>query len=152
MTELATPIDDGQCIGCGRDSVIGLKMRFEVDTDKSVSGVVTVPQPFQGWRDVVHGGVVALMLDEAMAYAAGAHGYLGVTAELKMRFRKAVPVGKALAVRGNVLWQRRDVFGIEATLCDASGALLASAEAKFVSRGKLAAGQRLGEPGARVGG
>jgi uncharacterized protein (TIGR00369 family) len=152
MPELATPVDDGYCIGCGQDSAIGLKMRFEVDDDNSVHSTVTVPQPFQGWRDVVHGGVVALVLDEAMAYAAGAQGYLGVTAELKLRFRKAVPVGEPLVVRGNVLWQRRNVFGIEATICDAAGTLLASAEASFVSRGKLAPGQRLGEPQARVGG
>jgi len=150
MTELANPVDDGCCIGCGQDSAIGLKMRFDVAEDRSVRSRVTIPQPYQGWQGVVHGGVVALVLDEAMAYAAGAHGFLGVTAELKLRFRKAVPVGEPLSVSGNVSWQRRNVFGLEASINDASGTLLASAEARFVSRGKLAPGQRLGEPQARA--
>jgi len=152
MAELAAPVDDGFCIGCGPYSGVGLKMRFEVEDDKSVRSSVTIPQLYQGWRDVVHGGIVALVLDEAMAYAAGAHGYLGVTAELKMRFRKAVPIGEPLVVRGNVLWRRRNVFGIEGSVSDASGTVLASAEARFISRGELAPGQRLGEPQARVGG
>ncbi|GAC1302596.1 MAG: PaaI family thioesterase [Vulcanimicrobiaceae bacterium] len=152
MPELAAPVDDGYCIGCGERSAIGLKMRFDVADDRSVSSSLTIPQPFQGWRDIVHGGVVALVLDEAMAYAAAAHGTIGVTADLKMRFRKPVPVGVPLVVRGNVLWQRRGVFGIEANVCDRSGAVLASAEARFVSRGALKPGQRLGEPQARVGG
>ena len=121
-------------------------MRFDVREDKSVHAELTIPQPYQGWRDVAHGGIVALVLDEAMAYAAAAHGYLGVTADLKMRFRQAVPVGEVLAVRGKVLWQRRNIFGIEASVCDARGRLLASGEGRFVSRGKLASGQRLGDP------
>lgn len=151
MTRDLSPIDDGYCIGCGLESEIGLKMRFEVADDGAVCSSLAIPPTFQGWRDIVHGGIVALVLDEAMAYAAGARGYLGVTADLKMRFRAAVPVGETVAVRGNVRWQRRDVFGIEASIHDASGRLLASAEGRFVSRGKLAAGQILGEPRARVG-
>ncbi len=146
MPELAAPVDDGHCIGCGRESDIGLKMTFDVRADKSVQGRVTIPQRFQGWRDVVHGGVVALVLDEAMAYAAGAHGYLGVTGDLKLRFRRAVPVDEPLTVRGNVLWHRRTVMGIAASVHDAAGSLLASAEGSFVTRGRLAPGQRLGSP------
>lgn len=143
MPELANPVDDGYCIGCGERSAIGLKMRFAV-ADDSVESRVTIPQRFQGWRGVAHGGIVALLLDEAMAYAAMASGYLGVTADLKMRFRKPVPIGEALLVRANVLWQRRSVFGISSTLYDASQTLLASAEASFVSRGKVPPEQKIG--------
>ncbi|GAC1306048.1 MAG: PaaI family thioesterase [Vulcanimicrobiaceae bacterium] len=146
MTELANPIDDGFCIGCGLESTIGLKMRFAIAEDRSVTSALTIARPFQGWSDVVHGGIVALVLDEAMAHAAGAHGHLGVTAELNVRFRKAVTIATPLVVYGNVLWQRRNVFGLEATVCDASQRLLASATARFVSRGELAPGRVLGEP------
>jgi uncharacterized protein (TIGR00369 family) len=141
-----TPIDDGHCIACGVHSAIGLHLRFEVAGDASVRSRVTVGAAFQGWRDVVHGGVVAMLLDEAMAYAAGARGLLGVTADLKMRFRQPVPVGAELLLRGNVLWQRRNVLGIAANITDAAGTLLASGQGSFVSRGTLAPGERFGEP------
>jgi len=144
MAELARPIDDGHCIGCGTESEIGLKMRFAVKADDSVESRVTVGQAFQGWQRVVHGGIVALLLDEAMAYAAGARGHVGVTADLKMRFRKSVPVGEPLVVQGKVLWQRRNVLGIEASVQDEAGTVLASGQGSFVSRGTLPPGTRFG--------
>jgi uncharacterized protein (TIGR00369 family) len=119
-------------------------MRFTVQPDKSVESTVTVPAGFQGWRDVVHGGVVALLLDEAMAYAAGAAGEIGMTADLKLRFRKSVPVGEPVVVRAHVVWRRRNVLGIAASIRAASGTLLASGEGSFVSSGTL-------EPGATFG-
>ncbi|GAC1444529.1 MAG: PaaI family thioesterase [Vulcanimicrobiaceae bacterium] len=146
MTSLERPVDDGHCIGCGTGSAIGLHMTFATADDRSVASRLTIPQRFQGWRDVVHGGVVALVLDEAMAYAAGAHGYLGVTGDLKLRFRQPVTVGVPLVVRARVRWQRRTVLSIEATLHDEAETLLASAEGSFVARGVLAPGEQLGTP------
>jgi uncharacterized protein (TIGR00369 family) len=143
--EAAVPIDDGNCIGCGRHSSIGLKMRFLVNEDRSVESTLAVGPEFAGWRDVVHGGVVALLLDEAMAYAAGAHGVLGVTGELRLRFRKPVPVAAPLVVRGHVRWQRRHVLGISASVSDAEGNLLASGEGSFVKRGQLEPGTPFAE-------
>ena len=145
LDPLAAPVDDGHCIGCGKRSSIGLKMRFEASVDGSVESTVTVPERFQGWRGVVHGGVVALLLDEAMAYASAAHGYLGVTADLKLRFRGAAPIGAPLVVRSRVLWKRRNVLGLSATVASADGTVFASGEGSFVTRGKLPPGQKLGE-------
>lgn len=144
MTGLANPVDDGNCIACGPESTIGLHMRFSTAEDGSVESHFSVPPAYQGWRDIVHGGIVALLLDEAMAYAAGACGVVGVTAELKLRFRKPVPTGDPLVVRGSVSWRRRDVLGVLASVSDAAGRLLASAEGRFVSRGTLAPGVRFG--------
>jgi uncharacterized protein (TIGR00369 family) len=138
------PVDDGRCIGCGPSAPHGLHMRFTINPDKSVESTVSVPAGFQGWRDVVHGGVVALLLDEAMAYAAGAAGEIGMTADLKLRFRKSVPVGEPVTVRARVVWRRRTVLGIAASIHGPSGTLLASAEGSFVSHGTLAPGAVFG--------
>ena len=122
-----------------------MHLQFDEKADRSVESRITLEPAYQGWKGVAHGGIVALLLDEAMAYAAGAHGYLGVTAEMKLRFRNAVPIGEPLRVRGKVLWQRRNVFGIEASIVSDDGVtLFAASEGSFVSRGELAPGQRLG--------
>ncbi len=147
MKELADPLDDGRCFGCGQLSEIGLKMRFAELEDGVVECRIVLAPGYQGWRGAAHGGIVALLLDEGMAYAAAARGYRGVTADLKMRFRKSVPIGALVVVRGKVLWQRRDVLGIEASVRDERGTLLASGQGSFVSRGRLAPGERLGEIG-----
>jgi acyl-coenzyme A thioesterase PaaI-like protein len=138
-------VDDGQCIGCGPRAPFGLHMRFDVHPDKSVESTVTVGAAFAGWRGVVHGGIVALLLDEAMAYAAGAHGVLAVTGDLRLRFRASVPVDAPLRVTGSLLWRRRGVLGLVARINAADGALLASAEGSFVQRGALAPGTLFGE-------
>lgn len=143
--KLEVPVDDGFCFGCGPKSAIGLHMSFTELADRSVESRLVLSPAYQGWQGVAHGGIVALVLDEAMAYAAAAHGYLGVTGEMKMRFRHPVPIGASLLVRGKVLWQRRNVFGIEASIASEDGTTqFAGGEGSFVSRGKLAPGQRLG--------
>ncbi len=141
MSAVPPPIDDGRCIGCGKLSTIGLKMEFAIEPDLSVESRIRVGPDFAGWQGVVHGGVVALLLDEAMAYAAAAHGVLGMTGDLKMRFRRSVPVDAALVVRARVAWRRRDVLGITARVEAEDRTLLASGDGSFVKRGEV-------EPGA----
>jgi acyl-coenzyme A thioesterase PaaI-like protein len=145
VSESGGPVDDGHCVGCGPLSEIGLKMTFERLPDDAVESRLVIPARFQGWRGVTHGGVVALVLDEAMAYAAGALGVLGVTGEMKMRFRGEVPIGAPIVVRGKVLWQRRGVLGVEASVRSADGALLASATGSFVQRGTVQPGTRFAQ-------
>jgi uncharacterized protein (TIGR00369 family) len=120
-------------------------MTFERGDDESVTSRIVVPATFQGWRGVTHGGVVALLLDEAMAYAAGAAGVIGVTGDMKMRFRQSVPIGEPLIVRGKVAWRRRNVLSIEATVSNEAGTLLASGVGRFLSRGTLESGTRFAQ-------
>ena len=139
------PLDDGRCVGCGPLSEIGLRMTCaRVGADEVVSELA-VPERFAGWRGVAHGGVVALILDEAMAYAAGARGIIGMTGEMKMRFRASVPIGEPLVVRGKVLWERRSVLGIEADIRAQTGRLLASGTGSFVARGTVEPGTRFAQ-------
>ncbi len=70
---------------------------------------------------------------------------LGVTGEMKMRFRGEVPIGAPIVVRGKVLWQRRGVLGVEASVRSADGALLASATGSFVQRGTVQPGTRFAQ-------
>jgi uncharacterized protein (TIGR00369 family) len=133
---VSVPIDDGYCFACGPENPIGLRLRFEPEGD-GVRAETTLAAEFQGWQSVAHGGIAMALLDEAMAHAAGAAGHRGVTASINVRFRKPVPIGTPIAITGRVAWQRRNVLGLEAKLCDASGMLLADGEGKFVSMGPL---------------
>ena len=130
------PFDDGNCFACGPDNPIGLRLHFE-PRDDGVLAHVTLAKEFQGWRDIAHGGIAMSLLDEAMAHAAGHAGHRGVTASVNVRFRKPVPLGQDLEVRGRVAWQRRNVLGVEAFVRDASGTMLVQAEGHFVSMGPL---------------
>ena len=69
---------DGHCFGCGPLNMDGLRLTFTPGPDGSVAEYV-IPDRFQSWAGMTHGGVVALMLDEAVGWAAWHGGHPGVT-------------------------------------------------------------------------
>ena len=135
------PFDDGNCFACGPENPIGMHVHFAPAPDGEVLARVSLAPEYQGWRGIAHGGIVMALLDEAMAHAAGFAGHRGVTAMVRVRFRKPVPLERPIEVRGRVAWQRRNVLGVEGWIVDGSGTLLARAEGSFVSRGSLDAAQ-----------
>lgn len=134
------PIDDGRCFGCGRHNPIGLQLHFQIEGE-GASCRTTLGAVFQGWRGVAHGGIVMSLIDEAMAYAASAVGWKGVTAECTTRFRHPVPLDAPLLVQGRVVWQRRNVVGVQAEVLDEHGTVLASGEGKFVGKARIEPGK-----------
>ncbi|HEY0382185.1 MAG TPA: PaaI family thioesterase [Candidatus Elarobacter sp.] len=141
----AVPVDDGRCFACGPHSADGLHLRFEPAGEDAVRARITLPPRFQGWRGTAHGGIVMMLLDEAMAHACGRIGERGMTASMQLRFRAAVPLGEPLVITGTVKWRRRAVIALDATVADANGTVLASGEGSFVSAGPLGK-ERLGAP------
>lgn len=95
---MSSLVNDGYCFGCGPDNPIGLGLTFERDGDVYV-GYWTPQKVHQGWADRVHGGLLALVLDEALSFAAlETHGLHWVTAELTTRLLAPAMVGEALQV------------------------------------------------------
>ena len=132
-----TPVDDGRCFACGPENEIGLHLHFEPVREGQVRARTTLAGQYQGWRDIAHGGIALALLDEAMAHAAGAAGYRGVTASMNARFRKPVPIGAPLEIEGRVRWSRRNVLELEARVLDARGTVLVEGEGRFVSQGRI---------------
>jgi acyl-coenzyme A thioesterase PaaI-like protein len=136
------PFDDGNCFACGPTNPIGMHVHFDRAADgEGVLARLTLAPDYQGWRGIAHGGIVMALLDEAMAHAAGFAGHRGVTATVSVRFRKPVPLEQPIEVRGHLTWRRRNVLGVEASVLDAEGSVLARAEGSFVALGKLDAAQ-----------
>jgi acyl-coenzyme A thioesterase PaaI-like protein len=134
---MSVPVDDGNCFACGPENAIGMHLHFDADPDGGVICRTQLEPQFQGWRGIAHGGIAMSLLDEAMAHAAGAAGHRGVTASLTTRFRKPVPLGQPLVVRGIVGESRRNVLFLHATVTDAAGVVLLEGEGKFVSMGPI---------------
>jgi len=129
--------DNQHCFVCGQDNPVGLKTmidvdRIDVDRDaQSAQFTLAVPADFQGWKGMVHGGIISALLDEACAYAAMTFAGTVVTAELKTRFRKPVPVEQEVTVSAQVVKPTRRTVMVEAKLT-MQGEVLASAEAKMM--------------------
>jgi len=97
---------DGRCFGCGQENEEGLKMRFEPTADGSICEF-EMPERYQSWRGMIHGGMIALMLDEAVGWAGWHSGYPGLTGRLEVRFRQPLRLGDRVRVVGRVEKVRR---------------------------------------------
>jgi acyl-coenzyme A thioesterase PaaI-like protein len=87
-----------------------------------------------GYSDVVHGGILASIFDDAMAWAVRrSGGDWGVTADFHIRYRKPVTTGREYTVRGRVESRKGRKARTGALLTDANGVLFAEADALFVS-------------------
>lgn len=106
---------DGYCFGCGELNPAGLQMRFE-DCQGEAVCEYEVPERYQSWQGIVHGGIVALMLDEAVGWAGWHAGLPGVTGKLEVRLRQPLRVGDKVRVVGRVDRVRRTLVYASAFL------------------------------------
>ncbi|HID89083.1 MAG TPA: PaaI family thioesterase [Anaerolineae bacterium] len=93
------------CFVCGVQNPIGLKLAFYQDPEAGqVRATFTVPDVYQGYPGVVHGGIVAAVLDEVagravMLHRPGEEGLM-VTLRLTIRYRHPTPTETPLTAVG----------------------------------------------------
>lgn len=97
---------DGHCFGCGPLNTEGLRLVFVPGPDGS-SVDFEVPDRYQSWTGMAHGGIVALLLDEAVGWAAWHAGHPGVTGRLQVSYRRPLKLGEPIRIVGKVERVRR---------------------------------------------
>ena len=124
------------CFVCGVRNDAGLQIRF-YETNSSpaeVTAEYSVPSEYQGYPGIVHGGIVASMLDEVSSRTVfrGDPPRIVVTARLSIRYRKPVPVNTPLKLRGWVVEDKGRVITAAGQIFGPNEVLLAEAEALLV--------------------
>lgn len=91
---------DELCFGCGQKNPIGLKLKPVYDGEQ-VRAEFTPGELYQGWHNVIHGGILYTLLDEITAYAILCCGVdFGVTAKSEVRFKQVAPINEPIQVSG----------------------------------------------------
>ncbi len=123
--------EDRYCFVCGEENPLGLHLHPRRQ-DGTCEIIWTPPREYQGFSDVLHGGILSMLLDEVMAHAA--HGAAGTaaTARITTRFRAPARTGREMIVRGWVTRSRKALLFTEAEVLQ-DGELKASAEGLFVA-------------------
>ncbi|HOV85126.1 MAG TPA: PaaI family thioesterase [Syntrophobacteraceae bacterium] len=100
--------ESDNCFACSRTNPSGLKMNFYTDGQKIVSRVRVAPN-LSGWDQLVHGGILATMLDEAMGWGV-LHlvGRITLTKSMTVDFLKPAYVNRELKVESHILERRGD--------------------------------------------
>ena len=124
--------DDKYCFACGPLNPIGLHMEVSF-RDNKASSRLTLKQEFQGWSDIVHGGVVATILDEIMAHAVMHYVGQAVTTSLQITYRAALHVGEEFQAVGYVVEQKSRAAVAEAEIrLTNSKKVIAKGKSKFI--------------------
>ncbi len=123
------------CFVCGMKNVAGLKAFFYELEDGSVMARFTPQEVHQSYPGRLHGGVAAAILDETIGRALMVkygETVWGVTAELRLRFHRAVPLGEELRVIGRITRDTRRIFEGEGQLLLPDGTVAVSAYGKYI--------------------
>lgn len=121
------------CFVCGQDNPQGLHIRFERNDSGELTANWTPRPECEGFRGIVHGGIVSTVLDEAMSKAVAATDTEALTAEIRVRFRHHVDTGKVFQIRGWIVKRSKRLIETEATLTAPDGTEHAHAWASFLT-------------------
>lgn len=124
------------CFVCGLENEHGLGMVFHNAGPGRVQARYTVPQRFEGFPGVVHGGIIASMLDEAVGRVVMTEdpNHFLVTAKLELRYRAPVPLGEELLITGELQEKRRRFTRARGQITLPDGTVGAEAESLLADR------------------
>src|SRR5687767_2715534 len=122
------------CMVCGRENPHGLHLSLYVDEGSGrVETTFTPASHHIGCEGIVHGGVIATVLDEAMVWAATRRGRrFCMCGEMTVRFRQSPPMGRPLRVTAEVMQERAKLVQTSAAVIDEARRAVATASGKYV--------------------
>ena len=121
-------LPDNGCFVCGPANQHGLHLTFQQHADYYET-TFTPPAIYQGYQNILHGGIMATVLDEVMARYAWMLAGPAATAKMEIRYRNPAPIGRPITIRGWVTAIRRSgkAYEMAAKAILEDGTLLAEA-------------------------
>ena len=119
------------CFGCGDLNPAGLKLEFRFDGNKAVADFLP-QEKHQGYPGLMHGGVMAAALDEAMGWAMQPLGVWAVTGKMELKFRQPLPLHRKATVSGEVIRNRGRWLEVRGEIRNEEGRLMAESHGLFM--------------------
>lgn len=120
------------CFVCGSDNSIGLKLRFY--TDGEITRAKFLPDArYEGYKDMLHGGIVAAVLDEVMIKAILARDISCVTAQMAVKYKAPAMIGSELLFEGKIIEIKGRVITTFGRATNSEGRIVAEATGKYMT-------------------
>ncbi len=126
--------NNNRCFACGKENPMGLQVNPDITSDgRQVKIECTPPDYFQGWANVIHGGILSTLLDEAITYV-GIASFDGpaVTAQLEVRFKNPATVGAKLFVTASRVKMGKRLIEVEAHIDSEQGERIVEGSGKVM--------------------
>jgi acyl-coenzyme A thioesterase PaaI-like protein len=123
-----------RCLLCGSLNPRSLNLSFQAAADGAVRTSFQAHDELQGYDRILHGGVIAALLDGAMTHCLFHQQVKAVTGDLRVRFVHSIPCDALLDIRARILYSRPPLYRLKAEIAQ-DGRLMAWAEARFMEQG-----------------
>ena len=125
----AASAGQGMCFGCGKKNPLGLRLKFRRDGG-GVRTEFTPGEYYQSWANIIHGGIITTVLDEAMGHATLMSGHFGfLTASIHVNLKRPACVNGKLIVNAEVVRDRGKKIEVAGSLSLPDGTLVAEGKA-----------------------
>ncbi|MEO7295184.1 MAG: PaaI family thioesterase [Candidatus Limnocylindria bacterium] len=122
---------DHNCFACGSENAIGMRLHIEIG-EGTAQATWRAGDDYVGWSDKVHGGIIATLLDEVMAWAPSSYDSWAVTAEMTVRYRSPATPGEELVAEGRVVERRRRIYEVRGEVRGTDGRLVAEGSGRYL--------------------
>ena len=130
---LTVEVAPHRCFACGSLNDHGIHLELHVGEDRCWTELA-LPDRFQGWDGIAHGGIVCTILDEVMAWSLAATDNWGLTARMSVDFKRPIRIGTPIRGEGWIVSSRRRLHETAARIVDpATDEVLATATATYVA-------------------
>ena len=134
MKKIINPYDNelNMCFGCGQKNPFGLKLQFE-ESDDFLHAKWHPSEKYQGYTNILHGGIIAALLDEIGAWCVSVIiGTAGVTSEMKTKYLSPVYINKgSITLKASIAYRTEKNATINCSLYDGQSKLCAEAVTEF---------------------
>ena len=133
MEEVMNLEDNDMCYACGKNNAKGLHLEFSfIEQEKRIETTFVPSDDYQGWKGVLHGGIIATLLDETMAKLAQRLGYRALTASLDIRFKNVAKTSEPLYVNAEVVRFTKKLIYAKAVASRGDDSAIAEAQARLM--------------------
>ena len=150
MENILNPYDSdlNLCFGCGQKNPIGLKLKF-TESDEYLNAVWRPTEKYQGYPNVLHGGIIAALLDEIGAWCISVKvGTAGVTTGMNTRYLNPVYINKGeISLQAKAVENSEKYAKVICRLLDGKSKLCAESVAEYFLYPEEIARKRFRYPG-----
>lgn len=134
ITRRVLPAPSNHCFGCGKANPQSMRLKFTYDeTTREIATSFRLSKRYSGPPGYCHGGIIATILDEAMAKLNQPHQVTAVTAHMAIDYLRPVPLNQPLRAQARETANRGRRRFRSATLLNDEGTALACATGIFIA-------------------
>ncbi|MBD3343875.1 MAG: hypothetical protein GF401_02285 [Chitinivibrionales bacterium] len=110
-----------QCMFNDKKGTVGDNFEISFNDNGDLLGTFYCYNSFQGYDGMMHGGMIAALIDSAMAKCLMGHGVVGYTGRMNIRYRKPVKSQQQLGIRCSITERYKELYKVKAAITQESG-------------------------------